>query len=500
MFSRLSPSALRRRPSGSMIAPPMHEPPRVSRAEEPRRSRSASRSRRSSPRPAAARIRRPAIAAAVARKVPQDLGRQAFARERDDSPAPVRPGGPAAGSRAVDEILWETRRYRESVSSAGLTTIRGIESGKAYFTDQDGVTRVVSDQVLRELTTRSYFWRRAWLFEERERAWLDLGPARTRRPSRSSLRPEGGNPLTLTFSRARRPAPRGALAAVRPRVHVAPGLPRRLRSAPTRSTARSPGSACRRARSPRRTSAAASARFGAAAADGAPFERRSGALIVPGDRLGGSRSASRSTPPRTARSSCRPSSRRRLGLVFAPDVFGRFVAPGASLEVAGVVVPVAVGPAIARAAARRGRRDRRRLPLPRGGRRVRPGGRPRCASTTRRRGPRRRATSAIVIDDDDDRPVAILNRGKSEAARWRPAATRARPRSSWPRRAPSAKGWRARTRPTGFTWGLIHLPPLPIDDRAGRLLSRLGRRRPARLRGPPAVSRLREHAASAGST
>ena len=75
-------------------------------------------------------------------------------------------------------MLWEPRRFRDTVSSAGMTTVRGIESGRAYFTDGDGVTRVASEPVLRELTTRSYFWRRAWLFEDREKALLRLGPGR----------------------------------------------------------------------------------------------------------------------------------------------------------------------------------------------------------------------------------------------------------------------------------------------------------------------------------
>jgi hypothetical protein len=59
-----------------------------------------------------------------------------------------RASGETEGSGAA-EILWEPFRYRESMSSAGWTSVRGIEWGKAYFTDPDGVTRVVSDQVLR---------------------------------------------------------------------------------------------------------------------------------------------------------------------------------------------------------------------------------------------------------------------------------------------------------------------------------------------------------------
>ena len=68
-------------------------------------------------------------------------------------------GGPARGS---SEILWEQARYRETVSSAGWTTVRGVELGKAYFIDADGVTRVLSDPALWELQARSYFWRRAF--------------------------------------------------------------------------------------------------------------------------------------------------------------------------------------------------------------------------------------------------------------------------------------------------------------------------------------------------
>jgi hypothetical protein len=66
-------------------------------------------------------------------------------------------------------IEWDARRYREGTSSGGVSTVRGIQSGKAYFTDEDGVTRVVSEPVLSELTTRSYFFRRAYLFDDARR-------------------------------------------------------------------------------------------------------------------------------------------------------------------------------------------------------------------------------------------------------------------------------------------------------------------------------------------
>ncbi len=108
------------------------------------------------------------------------------------------PEEPATGET---EIAWEGAEYREKASSAGVTTIRGIQAGKAYFTDEDGVTRVGSEPVLRELFTRFYFWKRAYLFEDLERAKVRLGPADESAVS-VELLPRGGNPLLLRFSRS----------------------------------------------------------------------------------------------------------------------------------------------------------------------------------------------------------------------------------------------------------------------------------------------------------
>jgi hypothetical protein len=104
------------------------------------------------------------------------------------------------GGTGVAEVAWEPNRFRERIFSAGVSTERGIQSGKAYFTDEDGVTRVASEPILRELLARSYFWRRAWLFADRERARLTLGPAG---PDSVSVRlqPWGSNPILLSFSR-----------------------------------------------------------------------------------------------------------------------------------------------------------------------------------------------------------------------------------------------------------------------------------------------------------
>jgi hypothetical protein len=114
-----------------------------------------------------------------------------------------------SGGPGVAEIAWEPNRYRERVSSAGVTTERGIQGGKAYYTDEDGVTRVTSEPVLRELLARFYFWRRAWLFRDHGRARLSLGPADTSTVS-VRLEPQGANPISLLFSRRD-----GRLTAVR---------------------------------------------------------------------------------------------------------------------------------------------------------------------------------------------------------------------------------------------------------------------------------------------
>jgi hypothetical protein len=105
----------------------------------------------------------------------------------------------AGGGTGVAEVAWERNRFRERISSAGATTERGIQSGKSYYTDEDGVTRVGSEPVLRELSARSYFWRRAWLFADHGGARISLGPADATSVSVSFQAP-GANPLLLVFS------------------------------------------------------------------------------------------------------------------------------------------------------------------------------------------------------------------------------------------------------------------------------------------------------------
>ena len=108
------------------------------------------------------------------------------------------PAGREAAS-GTGRIEWDGPNYRETVASAGWTLARGIQAGKAYWTDEDGVTRVASEPVLRELATRSYFWRRAYLFDDLERAGVALGPADERTVS-VDLTPRGGNTLRLIFA------------------------------------------------------------------------------------------------------------------------------------------------------------------------------------------------------------------------------------------------------------------------------------------------------------
>lgn len=104
----------------------------------------------------------------------------------------------AGGAPGSERIEWDGQTYRETVESAGWTTIRGIQGGKAFWTDEDGVTRVCSEPVLAELLTRAYFWRRAYLFDDLGGAKLSLGPAQEKTVS-VDLRPKGGNTLRLTF-------------------------------------------------------------------------------------------------------------------------------------------------------------------------------------------------------------------------------------------------------------------------------------------------------------
>jgi hypothetical protein len=107
------------------------------------------------------------------------------------------PSGRGTGTQTIE---WDGINYRETVSSACWKTVRGIQAGREYFSDEDGVTRVAADPLLHELVTRFYFWRRAYLFDDQQGARVDLGPADGASVS-VKVTPRGGDPLLLTFDR-----------------------------------------------------------------------------------------------------------------------------------------------------------------------------------------------------------------------------------------------------------------------------------------------------------
>ena len=364
------------------------------------------------------------------------------------------PKGSGAGEGTA-EILWEPSRYRESTSSAGWTAVRGIESGKAYFTDPDGVTRVVSDPVLRELTTRSYFWRKAWLFRDREGARVRLGPASADEVA-IQLQPAGGYPLRLSFSRRS-----GRLLAVHsPRFELAFETEARFHD---RSDPRRPfdGEVVWRGlptgRMPRPTVGGGRAQF-ADASSRIPYDQAGGLVVVPA-RIGDEsvRLAVDATVDGPVRIS--PALAGRLRLPWKTDVFSRRIAGGVSLELGGARYPSLFVEAF------------EDLPA---GADASAGG---CLfretvveldPETRRLGlhdPERWVTPEdyfrVVIDDDGDLPVAVLDRG-SQALRvvvgsdTGEAALELAPESAdrlGLDRGPTA---------SGMLWGAARLPPLPF--------------------------------------
>ncbi|HEY7575562.1 MAG TPA: hypothetical protein VIB08_10395, partial [Thermoanaerobaculia bacterium] len=309
------------------------------------------------------------------------------------------------GGAGSAEILWEPKRYRETLASAGWTTVRGIELGKAFFTDQDGVTRVVSDPVLQELTTRSYFWRRAWLFEDREDARVGLGAANDEEVS-IRVQPYGGNPLELTFSRLD-----GRLRSARsPRFELEFSSETRFRDASDPSRLVEGEIAwvgLPTGDMPRPEVGGARARFSDVSSR-IPFDPAGGRVVIP-VRIGGEPvrlavDATADGPVRVA-----PALASRLALALQPDIFGRRVAGGVALQVGSVTYPslfveaaedlppgveAQAGGCFFREAVVEldpgarlfGLHDPERWVVPEGFLRV-------------------------VIDDDGDRPVAILDRG-----------------------------------------------------------------------------------------
>ena len=369
----------------------------------------------------------------------------------------LRLSGPGGGAGS-DEILWEAYRYREEVRSAGWTAARGIESGRAYDTDVDGVTRVVSDEVLRELKTRSYFFRRAWLFADRERAWLELGPADAARIS-LDLTPDGGNRLRLTFDRRD-----GRLLSARaPRLAFDFSSPSAWRDlsdpkATLDTTVEWTGL-------PTGPIPGVSVGGGRATIPepphGVAWELRGGALIVPATLKGVAvrlaLDAAESGPVAVS-----PALSDRLGVRFETDAFGRAVAPAVPLELGGASWPSLW--------------IRRADDLPSGAD-ARAGG---ClfreavveldpaAAVLRLHDPERftppEGFFRAAIDDDGDLPVAILSRGRTNLRLAAGSDTGTTAVLSLA--APSAdRAGVEHGEARGLAWGPVRLPPLPVSVR-----------------------------------
>ncbi|HEY1249932.1 MAG TPA: hypothetical protein VGH97_02000 [Thermoanaerobaculia bacterium] len=363
------------------------------------------------------------------------------------------------GSSGASEILWEPFRYRESLSSAGWTSIRGIEQGRAYFTDPDGVTRVVSDPVLRELLTRSYFWRRAWLFQDREDARVRLGPATDEAVS-VSLQPSGGYPLLLTFS-----SRDGSLRSARsPRFDLEFSSPTRFedRSDPAHPFGGEVAwTGLPTGQIPHATVGGGRARFPATSSR-IPFEREGGALVVAA-RIGGeaARLAVDAAADGFVRVSPGLAARLPAALAWQTDVLGRRVAAGAALEIGGVSYPALfleaaegedalpagvdamAGACLFREAIVEFDPDARILGLHDPEHWVVPEG-----------------FLRVVIDDDGDRPVAILDHGSRS---MRVAAGSDLGGAALELAAESARRVGIeRGRVSGMLWGTSKLAPLDL--------------------------------------
>ncbi|MGE5276945.1 MAG: hypothetical protein ACM3SU_08115 [Acidobacteriota bacterium] len=243
------------------------------------------------------------------------------------------PAGAAEGEGGNAVIEWADSVYRETVISAGVSTVRGIQAGKAFFTDEDGVTRVGSEPMLAELRTRSYFWRRAFLFEDRERAKLSLGPTDEKAVS-VRLRPLGGNELTLFFDRTT-----SALAgAVSPRFHLVFEGPTRFRDLSKRpAIGEITWSGLPTRRLPDASVGGWHGRFSQPAAE-AELIRTDGGISIPASISG--------VPTRLAIDAdadgplrVSPALAKKASLTGRRDVFGRVLAENAALQIGALSMP-----------------------------------------------------------------------------------------------------------------------------------------------------------------
>lgn len=367
--------------------------------------------------------------------------------------SPDAAGAPPA--EGVAEVAWLDDRYRERTVSAGAITERGIQGGKAYYVDEDGFTRVASEPVLAELSSRSYFWRRAWLFEDRERARLSVGPADAATLS-IRIAPIGGAfPLTLSFSRRD-----GRLVAVRsPRFDLDFASPTRFRE---RSGRRPPVRAeIAWVGLPTGPIADATVGGGCGRFAGVPgplaFSRTpDGGIAFPaavnGSPVTLALDADVDGPLRVS-----PEVAARLGLSFTTDVFGRRIASGARLDAGGFscegihVESLAkapdetdgvVGGTLFREAVVEIDPRTSRLALHEPNRFVPPEG-----------------FTRILVDDDGNRPVTILRRGGKDVRLRLASATGAAHLRLAPESA-DRLGLDVPGTVSGFRWGGLALPEL----------------------------------------
>ncbi len=373
----------------------------------------------------------------------------------------ARPAG-EAGEPGREEVLWEPGRYRDTVSSAGLTTVQGVESARAFFVDGDGVTRVASEPVLRDLLTRSYFWRRAWLFRDREKALLRLGPAQGDAVS-VRLDVLGGNTLTLAFS-----SKDGRILSARaPRFHLEFQSPERFRdlsdgARPVEGEIVWTGLPTGRMPSPE--VGGGRAHF-AEASSQLTYTRTGGALVVDA-RISG-------MPVRLAIDAAAagpiglsPALAARLPLTFATDVFGRKLAAGATLEAGAASWPslfaqisdavpagadAVAGGCLFREAVIELEPVGRQLAIHDPERWVAPEGYVR-----------------IVIDDDNDRPVATLRSG-SEALRLTAPSDVGAAAIGLSAASADRAGFAGATEAEGLKWGPLRLPELRLSISSGGL-------------------------------
>ncbi len=361
--------------------------------------------------------------------------------------APAEPGG-ADGTLTLE---WEGHRYRETVSSAGLTSVRGIQARKAFYTDADGVTRVGSEPMLAELVTRSYFWRRAYLFADRERAKLSLGPADDSTIS-VVVRPLGGSDLRLIFDRKTTALLRAA----------APGFRLEFESASRfRDASRQPfsgeilwtGLPTRRLPDP--AVGGWRGRFAGAFAEASITVGPQG-ISFPAEIAGlPARLAIDADADGPLRVS--PELARRAGLSGRRDVFGRLLAGGTTLRIGALSMPLSgveiADPGEPGADAVAGGVLYRETVVE-----IDPSSR-----RMRFHDPERwvvpEGFGRNVIDDDGDVPVAILFRS-GRRLRLR-AGTRTSSALELAARTAGELGLESGAPLSGLVWGTLRLPPLP---------------------------------------